>query len=1576
MWVAMIAIAVGSSLVNYLIRPRTHQEITGPRIDDLLTQASTYDADISIVFATTRLAGNVIYAQNLLETKHVDSQEVGGSGGGDTITNTTYTYSATFAVAFAKGPAEKVLRIWADGKLIWDPTTKVVDRTPAWNFNNGNHPGSYVPADQPDYPPGAFSQVVSTWDVNFQFYKGDEVQDANPIMVADKGAAATPAYRGLCYIMFDALPLANFGNRIPNITAEIAFTSVDKFPMTIIKPPNALNEMWSVGISSKPPYYYLQVQDKIFTYSRDTNLPQYVPDIDATSGNIGSVNGGQNWMLVDDDGFCYMQDHQQNYSHLIKVDPVTGKELARSVDEFGANTGDGTFGGIPFVGIPGKYAFLQTVNEVQYLIGIGASFGGETSLSRTSDMYYMSIVNFSSSGGVFAFLTDAFIMYQVSTDKKIRYRQAATTGGYSAVQYTETVVSPIEFTDDPLWGIYDKSSGAILIGMDNGQIIKYDLATDTVIGVSATGVCNSDRVFSVLDDGTIITGLKRVRVSDLTVVADYSGFALTGASYNGEWVYDKATNSIVGYWPDQGLVRLYLDRAGAGDERLDQVVAKLCKETKLLVDADFDVSALEPYWVHGSIVAKKTTARSAIENLAAVYAFDACESDHIIKFVPKVGTPVFTVPDGDLVDVSDDQDSQVLLKEANTEETDIPIEQIVVYQNYERDYQDGSQPAKRPIAPTPVASSRTSDTFTSPVVLSSVEASQLAEMMLYRKWLEARGFEGKYLPKWLKLDPTDIGYFGTDLIRARLIKCNIGYDISFSAVCDDDGFDESAGVSSDASFDSNPLSQAFAANLGIFDIPLIRDVDANDASVALYYVFGSNSQFWPGGVLEKSPDNVEYSTIGGNTISSNWGQVLFTLAAPRANWAWDEVNTLTIRLQYGSLTSAGITAVLNGENAAIVGTELIQFRTVTDNLDGTFTLSGLLRGRRGTELSEVHLPGESFFLIDTSSFKKINFPTSEIGKTSYYKGPNVGTSDASLSPVKKLMAGNSLKPYAPCNFAGYKDSDGQWTIHWQRRTRKNGDWLNGIGTVPLGEDSELYDLEICTLGGVVKRTITKTKHKWCDYTVEQQTIDFGSVQDSFLVNVYQISAVVGRGFKGSAIIDVFGNYGVEPSKADEIFEVNGQGPIDPDAITVASLDENNTAAFSPYNKANFSKNFLGIADTSQDGDQISVDSTKMDDSSNPVMPARVSDEPVAKMHPLNPSVKDYAHYVPFKGNAEFGQNCNTIEDVHKTVDDMIRRQYKGIIIDWYGEGTFSDQVALKIQADISVRTPGTFEMIIQADQGIANLTQSVLIDQITYLQSQYFGETYYATRSSKPILQFFNIRSRLSSAEMIAAKAATTGSTAFWMDEGLAHVAEAWVDGTFEWAHDYHHNEWTGADPHNLTDTLAYITGAIASGKPYMAASCPGFNGTTTRSAAWSDGKYLPRDNGACYIDIAATVDANIDSNCMGIQTVTWNDMKEGSNVIQGIDNYLTISASISTHFLNWSASGGTGDESTIDHYAIYRTEDDIVLTLIGSKATGVGTLDLSTGILVSGTTYKLYVVAVGIPNVRNKHSAGVAYTA
>jgi hypothetical protein len=173
----LVGAAAGNVIDRALFGARSFSS-DGPRLSDLTLMASTEGAAIPRVYGRSRISGQVIWATNLDEMVSTDTQSGGkGFATGPTATTTTYSYFANFAVGLCEGPIGAVMRVWADGKPL-DLTGLTV-----------------------------------------RIYTGSETQTADPLIVAKDGAA--PAYRGLAYVVFERLPLENFGNRIPQLSFEV-----------------------------------------------------------------------------------------------------------------------------------------------------------------------------------------------------------------------------------------------------------------------------------------------------------------------------------------------------------------------------------------------------------------------------------------------------------------------------------------------------------------------------------------------------------------------------------------------------------------------------------------------------------------------------------------------------------------------------------------------------------------------------------------------------------------------------------------------------------------------------------------------------------------------------------------------------------------------------------------------------------------------------------------------------------------------------------------------------------------------------------------------------------------------------------------------------------------------------------------------------------------------------------------------------------------------------------------------------------------------------------------------------------
>jgi hypothetical protein len=190
LFAAFLIIAAVSSIGNTIYNlVKGKPNVEGFKIHDIPINASTYGTTIPVIYGGDRVPGNLIWTEGIKQHKNTDNVS-GGCGGGGSVT--TYYYTCTFIMAFCQGPMAKVLRIWGDTKLIYDITL-------------GNEKVTKIKGIK-----------------NTVFYPGSEDQYPDPDMAATLGTDI-PAGRGMCCIKFKDLELGQFGNRIPNITAEIVY---------------------------------------------------------------------------------------------------------------------------------------------------------------------------------------------------------------------------------------------------------------------------------------------------------------------------------------------------------------------------------------------------------------------------------------------------------------------------------------------------------------------------------------------------------------------------------------------------------------------------------------------------------------------------------------------------------------------------------------------------------------------------------------------------------------------------------------------------------------------------------------------------------------------------------------------------------------------------------------------------------------------------------------------------------------------------------------------------------------------------------------------------------------------------------------------------------------------------------------------------------------------------------------------------------------------------------------------------------------------------------------------------------
>ncbi|MEM7722483.1 MAG: glycoside hydrolase/phage tail family protein [Pseudomonadota bacterium] len=176
-----VGAAIGRSIDQRLMGGLAPVRQEGPRLEHLDVMTSQEGSAIPDISGRTAVAGEVIWAARLKEVVNVEKERVGSGKQKQTVETTTYEYFASFAVSLGEGPLVHWGRIWADGRLV-DLTELIREG-------------------------------------RIRFYHGDEFQLPDPLINAIEGGA--PAYRGTAYIVFEDFPLADYGNRIPQVKVEV-----------------------------------------------------------------------------------------------------------------------------------------------------------------------------------------------------------------------------------------------------------------------------------------------------------------------------------------------------------------------------------------------------------------------------------------------------------------------------------------------------------------------------------------------------------------------------------------------------------------------------------------------------------------------------------------------------------------------------------------------------------------------------------------------------------------------------------------------------------------------------------------------------------------------------------------------------------------------------------------------------------------------------------------------------------------------------------------------------------------------------------------------------------------------------------------------------------------------------------------------------------------------------------------------------------------------------------------------------------------------------------------------------------
>ncbi|MGV6819388.1 MAG: baseplate multidomain protein megatron [Parvularcula sp.] len=1222
------ASAAVTSAQNLLYGP-VKRRSSGPRIEQFRVQTASEGVGIPRVFGRQRIAGEVIWQGQFVETTEVLRSSSGGKSVRRSVEteHTEYLYSVSLAIGLCEGTISRIGRVWADGN------------------------------------------EISLHHYDHRWYRGDETQMPDPLLEMSNPDA--PAFRGLAYIVFDSLPLAAFGNRIPQFSFEVErdateldpdgleaharavtlipgsgehvyhtdpvhrqtgegqtrgenthvktadtdfIASVDHLEAVLpkaqqvalivswfgtdLRAGNCVVEprvedqtkvteplSWSVGGQSRlevnevsrlpdgsPAYGGTPSDEGIRSALRDLSarnkevmfypfllmdIPQgnSLPDFSGAAGQPSypwrgriSVPDGQDGTAQGRQAveafFAHFREMIVHYAQICAEEGGVGafligselRGLTRVRDEVGA--------------FPAVAALRSLAAEVRTIVGAGVKVGYAADWSEYAnyrpedgsgdvlfpldDLWADSHIDFV---GIDNYMplsdwrdgTDhADYLSGVATLYDRAYLEAGIEGGegfdwyYASPEDRDNQVrTPIVDTahgEDWIFRVKDLRSwwslphherpGGIRAASPTAWVPESKPIWFTELGCSATDKgSNQPNIFfdpkssesgrpyhsrasrdDIIQRRFLEAHLRYwERPENNPVSSHYAGEMIdTDRIYLYTWdarpfpafpldsaVWADATNWTYGHWLN----------GRAGKIPVGRIIERLAQDSAMpFVNAEACADLVAGYGV-----SRPMAAREAIEPLLDYYQLDSVETAGVMSVRPRSGRVDATRPAGDLVERGG---GPISIERAQSE--DLPNALSLTFVDGFSDY----DPATLHLTNPAFSLGRTLFVDVA-LVLEEAEAAARAGALLAEALAMQTRCSFSLSPDDVTLEPSDVLFLTeTDQpLTVRIVTIQDGDARDVEAVVTDGGL-YSVEVSGGPPNRPTGIVSYGTPVAELLDVPILPDgVDAPVLTLASY------ADPWPGGVLVLRAQT-QFATIA---APSQMGRL--TAALPGGVTSrWDYGSHIALDLLAGSLSSAEEEAVLEGTNRALIRSrtgewEVLGFRTATLLGDGTWELSGLLRGLRGTEEEAMAGADAGARIVFLSGAEETIAVNPDILGTEdvWQAGPATATPGAyPYSAQDFTPQGLTLRPFSPVH--GEASATGSHIqASWTRRSRIGGDnW--SAETVPLGEASEAYRVRAYSAAAVLL----------AEWTVTSPTLD-ADVSGATHLEIAQISASFGPG---------------------------------------------------------------------------------------------------------------------------------------------------------------------------------------------------------------------------------------------------------------------------------------------------------------------------------------------------------------------------------------------------------------------------------------------------------------------------------
>jgi hypothetical protein len=889
-------------------------------------------------------------------------------------------------------------------------------------------------------------------------YRGTDDQEADPRYQADVGVANASAFRGTAYIAFYDFELADYSNTLQaaQFKVEVAKLIDHKTPqlMSSVAMPEPVQTLASSCMyfsgSGAGALYKKRAGNIVGRYKVPVGqAASYRGDV-YTATDIGLING---WSDED----CSAVSVGTTGFAVFDNDALQISEWALPEAYY-------------------HYIKLYRLNGVEYVVriaGSGLSANTTQVLSKeTSPLYVipdlLSTTNLASPyGRIFDIYPVGDVIYAVTYSKQILCMDQQCNVIWSVDMSSQSLSFSHPYVADGTRLRTDNAGYIYVKYLGNFWVVDQD-------GFQFLGSCGN-------------------------TLAQNQGLG-ADAVVGGVWLsYSSSSNTMFS-------VKLRPIETELQD--LAEVIADEVALSSLLTASDIDtsliVSQVRGYRVQGGSI------RSALEPLQGSWPFDVIPSGYKVKFVPRGQVSAATVPVGDL-GATDAASVEKLITQVREMDSQLPVTTNIKYLDAAREYAISEQRSSRSRTEAINLVDREL-----PIVLTANEGARVAEVLNFLPWLERLEVSFSLPPTYLRYEPADVLTIdaGYAVLELRLTEVNYLPEgrLKCSARPNRASLYDSEASGGEGVAPGGEVLLPGESNFIALDIPVVDETLQNSPGF-VGAMFGDNSN-WPGGIVLRSADQGQtWSDLQAYVGAGTVGIVLGAL--PSSNCTLVDQRFITISMLSGEVESITRDQMLAGRNYAAYGLngrwELVRFQNASLQGDGTYLVSGFVRGERGTEWATgLHADGDLFVLLDDPDLAFIGMPVETIGFEMSYRAVTSGGSVDEADSVHFAYRGVNLECLSPVYAKGARDGAGNFSGTFTRRSRLSSSWwANGV-QAPVGETSETYEVDVMS-GATVKRTITSTTPSFT-YSAADQVVDFGSTQASIIFRLYQLSSVVGRGY--------------------------------------------------------------------------------------------------------------------------------------------------------------------------------------------------------------------------------------------------------------------------------------------------------------------------------------------------------------------------------------------------------------------------------------------------------------------------------